>query len=299
MKSNGPSKCLCDSFLSQRKLKPAPAMNNTHKEDLAFTLIELIVVIAVVAILAASLLPAVAGARPRALRLICSNNLKQVGLAFRTWAINHDGKMPMQVAYSMGGDSDDVGFRVLAATKKGSSFNGSRGVSMMFLCMSNELSTPKILYCPAESESAVRQTATTFSGVGAPGTFPFTNDLNVSYFIGVDAQETYPRMLLTGDHNLGGNRNPPTTMYLTAPSTGTPFVYLGTNFTVNQGPAFLDTMHSKEGNVCLADGSVEFFSRSGLQDALRNSGDSGRSAGTFVQAAGVTGGVGCNRIQLP
>jgi prepilin-type N-terminal cleavage/methylation domain-containing protein/prepilin-type processing-associated H-X9-DG protein len=274
-------------------------MNNTRKEDLAFTLIELIVVIAVAAILAASLLPAVAGARPRALRLICSNNLKQVGLAFRTWAINHDGKMPMQVAYAMGGDSDDVGFRVLAATQKPPPPVGSRGVSMMFLCMSNELGTPKILYCPAESEASVRQTATTFSSVGGPGTVPFTNDLNVSYFIGVDAQETYPRMLLTGDHNLGGDGNPPTAMYLSAPSAGTPFIYLGTNFTVNQGPAFLDTMHSKQGNVCLADGSVEFFSRSGLQDALRHSGDMGRTSGTFVMAAGVTAGVGCNRIQLP
>jgi prepilin-type N-terminal cleavage/methylation domain-containing protein/prepilin-type processing-associated H-X9-DG protein len=270
-------------------------MNNTRKEDLAFTLIELIVVIAVVAILAASLLPAVAGARPRALRLICNNNLKQVGLAFRTWAINHDGKMPMQVADAMGGDSDDVGFRVLAATQK----PRSRGVSMMFLCMTNELRTPKILYCPAESEASVRRTATTFSGVGAPGTVPFTNDLNVSYFIGVDAQETYPRMLLGGDHNLGGNASPPTTMYLSAPSTGLPFICLGTNFWANGGPAWLDTMHAQRGNVLMADGSVEWFSRSGLQDALQHSGDRGRTSGTFVMAAGVTAGVGCNRIQLP
>jgi prepilin-type N-terminal cleavage/methylation domain-containing protein/prepilin-type processing-associated H-X9-DG protein len=274
-------------------------MNNTRKEDLAFTLIELIVVIAVVAILAASLLPAVAGARPRALRLICSNNLKQVGVAFRTWSMSHNGDMPMHVAYSQGGDSDDVGFRVLAATQKTSAYAGSRGVSMMFLCMSNELSTAKVLYCPAESESSYRQLATTFSEVGGPGKVPYTNDLNVSYFIGVDAQETYPRMLLSGDHNLGGNKNPPNTMYLSAPSAGTPFIYLGTNFWAGGGPAWLDTMHAQRGNVLMADGSVEWFSRSGLQDALQHSGDRGRSAGTFVQAAGVTSGVGCNRIQLP
>ena len=269
-------------------------MNNTRKENLAFTLVELMVVMAVVAILAASLLPAMAGSRSGALRLICNNNLKQVGVAFRTWSLSHNGSMPMAVAYSRGGDSDDVGFRVLATTQK-----GSRGVSMMFLCMSNELSTPKILYCPAESETSVRQTATTFSGVGGPGTVPFTNDLNVSYFIGIDARESYPRMLLTGDHNLGGNGNPPTTSYLAAPSTGTPFVYLGTNFWAPGGPAWLNTMHAQRGNVLMADGSVEFFSRSGLQDALRNSGDGSRTAGTFVMAAGVTAGVGRNRIQLP
>ena len=95
--------------------------------------------------------------------------------------------------------------------------------------------------------------------MGTANAIPFTNDLNVSYFIGVDSQETYPQMFLTGDHNLGGNANPPTTAYLAAPSTGTPFVYLGTNFTVNEGPGFLDTMHSKQGNVGLADGSVQGF----------------------------------------
>lgn len=60
----------------------------------AFTLLELLVVVAIVAVLAALLLPVLSGARTRAQRTFCLNNLKQINVAVILYAGDNHESLP-------------------------------------------------------------------------------------------------------------------------------------------------------------------------------------------------------------
>lgn len=63
-----------------------------------FTLLELLSVVAVIALLAALLLPALGGAKGRAQAMACLNNLRQWGLATHLYALGHEDFLPPEGA---------------------------------------------------------------------------------------------------------------------------------------------------------------------------------------------------------
>ena len=135
---------------------------------------ELMIVAAVLVVLAAFVLASLGRARPRAARLTCTNHLKQMVLAFRSWSLDHDDKFPWQVSVTNGGTKE---------------FVETGSVYVHFLVLSNELNSPKLLICPTETS---RTAATNWS---------FLRNRNISYFVAPDATNPQPQTILSGDDN--------------------------------------------------------------------------------------------------
>ena len=195
------------------------------------TLIELMVAVAIVAVLVALLLPILAPPRHRSGRINCTNLLKQVGLGYRMWSLDHGDKFQMQVSATNGGVMELIAEGYVASA---------------FLVMSNELNSPGVLWCPADSQ---RLAASTFSGLA---------NSNVNYFVGLDADETKSQTFISGDDDWLIDE--------------TPVVKGSTTFGVEANISWSTNRHDKQGNIGFADGSVQGFSTPKLREALRNTG---------------------------
>lgn len=79
-----------------------PANQPWKAGNAAFTLVDLLVVIAIIAILAAILFPVFARARENARRSSCQSNLKQIGLGIHQYIQDYDETLPDSDTYGIG-----------------------------------------------------------------------------------------------------------------------------------------------------------------------------------------------------
>ena len=188
-------------------------------------------VVAILLLLALLLFPTLHSTRAHAPRTQCHNNLREIGLVFKTWELGSRDDFVMVYSTNNGGTAELI---------------DTGGVFVHFQLMSNELRWPKILVCPDDKEKTVATNLN--SGF---------SDRNISYFIGVDARDPFQKMLLSGDRNLALN-NQPLKPGLSAFVTNNPQL------------SWTKAIHNSCGNILFADGSVEFTDSKSLSLAAQN-----------------------------
>ncbi len=195
----------------------------------AFSLIELLCVIAIIAILAALLLPALGQAKAKAKRIQCVNHLRQAGLAFLSFSHDHNGLFPMAVPINQGGSLE---YAQSAYRVAGPLYFSYRH----FQALSNELVSPKLVICPADT----RLPAERFSEL---------KNENLSFLVGINADTVHPNSILAGDRNVTNDV-----------TTRASLVRFGPNNSLR----WTAELHRFKGDLLFADGHVEGVNSPGL-----------------------------------
>src|SRR6266487_2844146 len=196
----------------------------------AMTTIELLAVVFILVIVAGFMLPALTRPRGcRAQRINCISNLKQIGLGMRMWANDHGDKFPWQVSMSETGTLEFVESDSL--------------LYYHFLVVSNELTSPKVLACNDDKKKSRTSEWDKF------------DDRNLSYFVGLEADESKPQTILTGDRNILG---------------GQPSSNRIMRFHSQSQPGWGTDLHNSAGNIGLADGSAHQLTRDGLSKQIHD-----------------------------
>jgi hypothetical protein len=192
-----------------------------------------------VALLLLAALPPLALGGARTDRVICANNLRQVGLAFQLWSHDHEDLPLFEVPTNAGGTR----LHSLAGN-----------AWLHFSWVSNELASPQWLFCPSDTGRPARD----FTGDPGGGyVHPNFANRATSYFLAHPSIFT-PGAVLAGDRNVG---------YETANLSCSRFWnVVGVTVRPVPSPFFRWTngLHEASGNVLHLDGSVEQLSNTGL-----------------------------------
>ena len=195
-----------------------------------FTLVEMLVVIGIISTLAALLLPALSAAKMRAYRIVCINNLRQVGLGFHMFLHDHDSKLPMEVSVDGGGSEEYVQYGLSVGGQFYTAYHS-------FEVLSNEGILPAQLVCPAD---ASRDYATNM---------PSLQNYNLSYAVGVNADYNQASSILAADRNVIVQTYNTPTIQIIQPGSRLQWT---------------SELHRYKGNMLLADGHVDEWNQQRL-----------------------------------
>ena len=116
----------------------------------AFTQVELLAVLVVIGVLVLLLIPKLRRDKAVAERISCTGHLKNIGFCFRIFATDNEGFLPFQLSTNSPGTNNPI---------SRPNFGGTREYALdpasawrHFAVISNEISTPLIVYCPADRE---------------------------------------------------------------------------------------------------------------------------------------------------
>ncbi len=194
-----------------------------------FSRLDLLVVVGFIILLVGMLLPRLAVPRNKSDRIRCVNNLKNIGLSFRISASDHGDRLPWE----------------LAARAKDDGGTPQRALDFAIM-LTNELSTPQLLYCPADRKDAVTS-------------WEQAKVIRISYFFGLGSVGAATNSALATSF-LAGDRNITNGLAMKRGVLELPS---------DRRAGWTHEMHDLHGNVVLGDGSVQMMSGGQLNDSIR------------------------------
>lgn len=145
----------------------------SHDDNRGLTLIELIIVVAIVAVFALLMLPTHPHSEKSPV-VYCMSNLKQIGLAETMWAGDYKSDFPARISTNKEGLLE---------------YLTSGRVDSHFRVLAPYLPSPETFRCPADQRPAVTN-------------YTDLKNANISYFASLDASVSNPASIIAGDRNL-------------------------------------------------------------------------------------------------
>jgi prepilin-type processing-associated H-X9-DG protein len=209
----------------------------------AFTRAELLACLCAFAVLTLVIASALATSGSRSERVACFNNLRQIGVAYGQFGLEHNDLVPWRVSTANGGNQN----MIPAGLKN--------NLGIQFSAISNSLGTPKLLADPGDARPnlrVARHWGHASGGLRNPG---YMNNA-ISYFLGLDGSFRVPSTVLSGDRNIAAQDG------------------VGCSSGVQPAARVLlpirwtNDVHGLAGNVVFFDGSAAQVDSKGLSNAL-------------------------------